>query len=278
MSGAWSESAIAGWQQGDQMTIARQASADREHEAAIRLTQRLKQGYREYKEAEAHTDPANVEAAKILYEMNTGNPFPIEGTNEEAAQYGIAEMGRVNHAFFQAGEGEGMVAYLSKMGDADDLQKLAFLHWVESYDAMDANNWNELGRFAKAAIKDPSNYAGVSALVGYAIKLGGKKLGKTAAIESLKSGLKLTAAGSFEGAVFGGAADTAIQQAEIAASDNPYHQERTEQDMTQTALTTGVGATIGAAIPNTPGIIRGLANKAAGLVKKPTKEIKNASN
>ena len=273
MTGVWGESAIAGWQHGEQMTIARQARADSEYETAILLTQRLQKGYREYQESEAHADLANVEAAKILYEMNTGNPFPIDGTNKAAAQYGIDEMGRVNHSFFQAGEGAGMVSYLSKIGDASDLQKLAFLHWVESYDAMDADNWNELGRFAKSAIKDPTNYVGVSALAGYAIKLGGKKLGKSAAIESIKSGLKLTAAGSFEGAVFGGAADTTIQQSEINASDNPYHQERTEQDMTQTAATTAVGSAIGAAIPNTASLVKGLTNKVTGWIKPKKEEV-----
>ena len=273
MNGVWGEEAVAGWAQGAQRTLARQLKSDEEYNTAIMLSKRLKQGYRAFAEIEAQNDSANIEAAKILYEMNTGAEF--EGLDQEAVKYGIEEMGRVNHSFFQAGEGAGMVGYLSKIGEASDLQKLSFLHWVNSYEAMDADNWNELSRFATASIKDPTNYVGLSALAGYAIKLSGKKLGKTTAIEGIRKGLKLTAAGSFEGASFSGVADTVIQHAEIKASDNAYHQKRTEQDVTKTTVATGIGAGLGAVLPHTPSIVKTLKNKITGPFSKKSTPVKN---
>ena len=255
-------------------TTARQAAADRNHDLSLKLTARVRSDYKEFKEANAYLDPDNVAAAKVLYKMNSGGDF--EGSDEDATKYAIEEMGRFNHSFFQADfsngvdEQKGMVGYATQMmsDETTDLEKLAFIHLVESYDAMDADNWDELGRFGRAMVGDPTNYTGLGALAGMGIKWGAKKAGGSAFMHALKAGLKVSALGAAEGGAFGAGAADQIQRARIAATDNAYIANG-EQYSTDRTITEGaIGATFGALLPHAPAAIKNMWKGTGWIVDK----------
>tara|TARA_R110000803_G_scaffold72239_1_gene135823 strand:- start:3356 stop:6214 length:2859 start_codon:yes stop_codon:yes gene_type:complete len=255
-------------------TSARQAAADRNHDLSIKLSARVRNDYKEFNETNAHLDPDNVAAAKVLYKMNGGSDF--DGSDEDAMKYAIEEMGRFNHSFFQADfsdgvdEQKGMVGYSTLMmsDETTDLEKLAFIHLVESYDAMDADNWDELGRFGRAMVGDPTNYTGLGALAGMGIKWGAKKAGGSAFMHALKAGLKVSALGAAEGGAFGAGAADQIQRARIAATDNAYIANG-EQYSTDRTITEGaIGATFGALLPHAPAAIKNMWKGTGWIVDK----------
>lgn len=250
----WGEENVAHYEAAAAATQARQEKADHDHEQMLAVSNRLAKGYREFNEADAHTDPLNVEMAKVLYEMNSGQEFA--GTDEEAARYGIEEMGRYKYAMFQAELGEveemGTVGYAAKMlsDDTTDLQRLAFLHWVNADEAMDAKNTSELGRAATAMLKDPTSYAGAGLLMNAGYKLIGRKGAGKILQNQIANRLKLTALGIAEGYAFGHAGSAAEQQAIIGASDNPYFQQQVDHDVMRDIQMGGIGSLMGGVLSN----------------------------
>ena len=248
-------------------TIARQAADDRNHDLSLKLAAKVRSEYRGYKEGEAHLDPDNVAAAKVLYKMNGGGDFL--GSDEEVMKYSNEEMGRWTHSLFQAdfsdgvGEQKGMAGYAERMmsDETTDLEKLAFIHLVESYDAMDADNWAEVSRAGRAMLGDPTTYTGLGALAGMGIKWGAKKAGGTVFMNSLKAGLKTVALGAIEGEAIAAESAHLTQNARVAATSNAYISEGEQYSAEQTQNSGAMGAVFGGALPLAPAAISKVATR-----------------
>ena len=251
-----------------------------QHNTALQLTDALGRKVQEQKEQQLYDYPDSdlLLASNTLYEMRQGKPY--EGENSDLVKYGMDEMRRFNHSWFQADmdwaqdlsykynpidmvtkdymstqDEIGMAGYV-KLMESDQTtpdQKLAFLHLMNTYTAVDMDNLNETGSMVEAMVSDPSSLGGIAALASQGFKFAGKK----AFASAFRKRLEASIAVSLEGAVFSGGYSYLNQEAAIAASDNDYYSQQTEQDHTQNAFAVGVGATIGAVLPNVPAIAKG---------------------
>ena len=267
-------------QAADDMARAGQEQADQQHETNLKLTEALGKKHRVIKEQQAidNPDPDILTASRTLFQMRQGQEY--EGTDSDLVSYFIDEMGRFNHSIFQADNNFlqdmsykynpldmstkgymsnqdeiGMYGYMELM-ESDQTtpdQKLAFLHLSNAYTAMDMDNVNEAARMGQAMVADPSSLGGIAALASQGLRYLGKKGLKSQMRNRLETSLAL----SLEGAVFGDAYSRIYQQAIINASDNPYFSQQTEQDEGLNALSTGIGGTFGAVLPNAPAIAKG---------------------
>ena len=267
-------------QAADDMARAGQEQADQQHETNLKLTEALGKKHRVIKEQQAidNPDPDILTASRTLFQMRQGQEY--EGTDSDLVSYFIDEMGRFNHSIFQADNNFlqdmsykynpldmstkgymsnqdeiGMYGYMELM-ESDQTtpdQKLAFLHLSNAYTAMDMDNVNEAARMGQAMVADPSSLGGIAALASQGLRYLGKKGLKSQMRNRLETSLAL----SLEGAVFGDAYSRIYQQAIINASDNPYFSQQTEQDESLNALSTGIGGTFGAVLPNAPAIAKG---------------------
>ena len=273
----WGDDLVDQWAQGAEIVDASQVKSDDDNALAIRLTGQIQKEYRSTKEANMHLEKDFVSSAKVIWGMNQGKDF--DGTDEEAAKYAIEEVGQYKNALFQfdnflpytaaidepymANQDEkGAFAWLQKMtsDETTDLQKLAFVHLVESDEAMDANNWNEVKRMGKAMVRDPSSLAGFGTLIASGIKFGAKALGKQTALEAIKASIKMSAIAGADGALFTSAFSYLDQDTKIAAMNNGYidPNDVPEHSYTQDAVFGGIGAVGGVALSHVP--------KAAGLI------------
>jgi len=267
-------------QAADDMARVGQEQADQQHETNLKLTEALGKKHRVIKEQQAidNPDPDILTASRTLFQMRQGQEY--EGTDSDLVSYFIDEMGRFNHSIFQADNNFlqdmsykynpldmstkgymsnqdeiGLYGYMELM-ESDQTtpdQKLAFLHLSNAYTAMDMDNVNEAARMGQAMVADPSSLGGIAALASQGLRYLGKKGLKSQMRNRLETSLAL----SLEGAVFGDAYSRIYQQAIINASDNPYFSQQTEQDESLNALSTGIGGTFGAVLPNAPAIAKG---------------------
>ena len=267
-------------QQADDIARAGQSEADKQHNTSLQLTDALGRKVQEQKEQQLYDYPDSdiLKAAGTIYQMRQGKPY--EGENSDLVKYGMDEMRRFNHSWFQADmdwaqdlsykynpidmvtkdymstqDEIGMAGYI-KLMESDQTtpdQKLAFLHLMNTYTAVDMDNINEAGSMVEAMVSDPSSLGGIAALASQGFKFAGKK----AFASAFRKRLEASIAVSLEGAVFSGGYSYLNQEAAIAASDNDYYSQQTEQDHTQNAFAVGVGATIGAVLPNVPAIAKG---------------------
>ena len=290
-SGSWGNEFTNQWIEDAEITASRQQKADDDHQTSLMLTNRLAQKYRVFKESEAHLEPSNIEASKVLYEMNQGKPW--DGDDKGIVDYGVAEMGRFNHSFYQTDtpswwsdvipplnheaymdnqDNKGMVAYFEKMASEDttNIQKLSFLHMMEQYTAMDADNWNEVKRWAGAAVSDSANVLGVGPLAAAGFKWGSKKLGKNAFIEKIKDSLKMSAVAAVDGAAFTGIYSGLNQEVTRAAMDNQYLDPSSipEHDYVQDAVMAGVGAAAAVGLVNAPAMAKKIWDGTGYIVDK----------
>ena len=290
-SGSWGNEFTNQWIEDAEITSSRQQKADDDHQTSLMLTNRLAREYRVFKESEAHLDPSNIEASKVLYEMNQGKPW--DGDDKGIVDYGVAEMGRFNHSFYQSDtpswwsdvipplnheaymdnqDNKGMVAYFEKMASEDttNIQKLSFLHMMEQYTAMDADNWNEVKRWAGAAVSDSANFLGVGPLVAAGFKWGGKKIGKNAFIEKIKDSLKMSTVAAVDGAAFTGIYSGLNQEVTRAAMDNQYLDPSSipEHDYVQDAVMAGIGATAAVGLVNAPALAKKIWDGTGYIVDK----------
>jgi len=290
-SGSWGNEFTNQWIEDAEITSSRQQKADDDHQTSLMLTNRLAREYRVFKESEAHLDPSNIEASKVLYEMNQGKPW--DGDDKGIVDYGIAEMGRFNHSFYQSDtpswwsdvipplnheaymdnqDNKGMVAYFEKMASEDttNIQKLSFLHMMEQYTAMDADNWNEVKRWAGAAVSDSANLLGVGPLAAAGFKWGGKKIGKNAFIEKIKDSLKMSTVAAVDGAAFTGIYSGLNQEVTRAAMDNQYLDPSSipEHDYVQDAVMAGIGATAAVGLVNAPAMAKKIWDGTGYIVDK----------
>lgn len=266
------------FQQADDIAKASQAQADEEHKVSMKLTDALGKKHRAIKEQDAIDNPDEdmLLAGKTLYQMRQGKDW--SGNDSDLIKYSIDEMGRFNHSLFQADmnwaqdlsykynpfdaatedymstqDEIGMVGYL-KLMESDQTtpdQKLAFLHLSNAYTAMDMDNLNEAGRMGEAMISDPSSLGGITALATQ----GFKYLGKKGIKSQIRNRIEASLATSLEGAVFSGGYSYLNQEAIIAASDNPYYSQQTEQDNVLNAISATAGAVLAPAALNAPAAI-----------------------
>lgn len=163
-------------------------------------------------------------ASKILWEQNHGRKWgepdlngtgdgadPFAGyTDEQLAEYGLNTMGWFNYNMVAMG------ADAAKVQTASPEYQRAFLHLMESYDALEMSlggTW----RFAKGVALDPTTYVGLGTFgIGTAAAQGGKAVTKQGLKELLKQGIKRSVPLAIEGAAYGAATSVATQSVEVA--------------------------------------------------------------
>lgn len=150
-------------------------------------------------------DPDWIHASKVTYAKREGKPF--SGTDAEAADYGVNQMGWFNYNLPM------MAVDANRMRSADADEKRAFLHLMETYDKLGVS-WGGVGRAAKGLLADPSTYVGLSTL-GFG--MAGSTAGKVLTKEGIKSLLKTGVQASVEGALWTGVQDSVQQSAKINA-------------------------------------------------------------
>jgi hypothetical protein len=115
-------------------------------------------------------DPDWLHASKVTYGKREGKPFT--GTDAEAAEYGVNQMGWFNYNL------PTMAVDANRMRTADTEEKQAFLHLMDTYDKLGIS-WGGVGRALKGIAADPSTYVGLSTLgIGMAGSTAGKVLTK----------------------------------------------------------------------------------------------------
>lgn len=265
-------------QQADDIAKAGQSEADKQHNTSLQLTEALRNKFQQQKQQQLidYPDSDLLKASRTIYEMRQGKEY--EGENSDLVRYSIDEMRRFNNSWFQADmdwaqdlsykynpmdlvtkdymstqDEIGMVGYLELMESPDTTpdQKLAFLHLMNTYTDTDMKNWDEAGAMGVAMLNDPSSIGGIGALAAQGFKFLGKNVTKSAIKKRIEASIAL----SLEGAVFGGGYSYLNQENIIAASDNDYYSQQTEQDYTQNAISAGIGGTFGALLPVAPGWI-----------------------
>lgn len=279
------------WDRTVQATAERAQQYEKSNEAmGHRIAQRIREGYTEHKLSQAYTDPANIEASRILYESNVGQPF--EGTDEEVVDYGINQMRDFAYSAFQVDpilttapwdmpdqwwkaetwesipQPGSLAEYLTSMYDRPDHVQAAFMHMVNEFDAIDAPNGPEVWEFAKRLVKDPSALASVGAYPAIRqglMKLAGTKLMNLPGMNRVAT----TVAAMVEGGALASGFDIGMQQTLIDASiDNPYHQQQTEIDHDRANMAAGFGAAFGGALVNAPAAASALTRKASAATKE----------
>ena len=134
-------------------------------------------------------DPDWIHASKVTYAKREGKPF--SGTDAEAADYGVNQMGWFNYNLPM------MAVDANRMRSADPEEKRAFLHLMETYDKLGVS-WGGVGRAAKGLLADPSTYVGLSTL---GLGMAGSTAGKVLTKEGIKSLLKTGVQAGVEGAL-----------------------------------------------------------------------------
>lgn len=172
-------------------------------------------------------------AARIMYQMNEGQDF--QGSDEELSEWGLDMMGWFNYNL------PVMAVDAAQIQNAEQFEKEAFLHMMDTYDNVNAS-WAGAGRFFKGVLSDPTTYIGLGTL---GIGLGGKEAAKQATKagvrELLKSGLKTGTVAGVEGAMYGAVDNTIRQSVEVSAG------RKEEIDGTSVLGSAAVGAGVGLA-------------------------------
>ncbi|GJD93089.1 hypothetical protein OCOJLMKI_0276 [Methylobacterium iners] len=150
-------------------------------------------------------DPDWLHASKVTYSKREGKTFT--GTDAEAADYGINQMGWFNYNL------PSMAVDANRMRTADPEEKRAFLHLMETYDKLGIS-WGGVGRALKGLAADPTTYVGLSTL-GFG--MAGSAAGKVLTKEGIKALLKTGVQGGMEGALWTGVQESVQQSARINA-------------------------------------------------------------
>jgi|GEM_PF-5509032 predicted ABC-type ATPase len=208
-------------------------------------------------EDDLRQNPQWILASRVLYNQNNGKKF--SGTDQEAADYGLDQMGAFNYSFFNMDapwaeeDTVGMVGYLSRIQEFDDRGKLAFLLLMNTYDEKDVT-WEGVKRGFSNVFQDPTTYGGITTLAS----LGAKFSGRSAVKSGVKAWLEHAAHGTFSRT---GMAIGAFEGGSYTAADQVYR-ERIDAELgdreafsdlsgwlLESAPTIVLGTTIGAAIP-----------------------------
>ncbi|MFG5120660.1 hypothetical protein [Methylorubrum sp. POS3] len=188
-------------------------------------------------------DPDWIHASKVTYAKREGKPFA--GTDAEAADYGVNQMGWFNYNLPM------MAVNANRMRSADVDEKRAFLHLMETYDKLGVS-WGGVGRAAKGLLTDPSTYVGLSTL---GIGMAGSTAGKVMTKEGIKSLLKTGVQAGVEGALWTGVQDSVQQSAKINAGG------QTEFDTGKALGAAALGGVAGGVLgAGAHGLIKGAGN------------------
>ena len=188
-------------------------------------------------------DPDWIHASKVTYAKREGKPF--SGTDAEAADYGVNQMGWFNYNLPM------MAVDANRMRTADPEEKRAFLHLMETYDKLGVS-WGGVGRAAKGLLADPSTYVGLSTL-GFG--MAGSTAGKVLTKEGIKSLLKTGVQAGVEGALWTGVQDSVQQSAKINAGC------QTEFDTGKAIGAAALGGVAGGVLgAGAQGLIKGVGN------------------
>ncbi|MET3457798.1 hypothetical protein [Pseudomonas kilonensis] len=170
-------------------------------------------------------------AARVMYQMNEGREF--QGSDQELSDWGLDMMAWFNYNL------PAMAVDAAQIHNAEQFEKEAFLHMMDTYDHVNAS-WAGAGRFFKGVLADPTTYVGLGTL---GIGLGGKEAAKQATKagvrELLKSGLKTGTVAGVEGAMYGAVDNTIRQSVEVTAG------RKEEIDGTSVLGSAAVGAGVG---------------------------------
>jgi len=188
-------------------------------------------------------DPDWIHASKVTYAKREGKPF--SGTDAEAADYGVNQMGWFNYNLPM------MAVDANRMRSADVEEKQAFLHLMETYDKLGVS-WGGVGRAAKGLLADPSTYVGLSTL---GLGMAGSTAGKVLTKEGIKSLLKTGVQAGVEGALWTGVQDSVQQSAKINAGG------QTEFDTGKALGAAALGGVAGGVLgAGAHGLIKGAGN------------------
>ena len=186
-------------------------------------------------------DDKFLEAARIVFKMNRGRDHDANGKDSDLdlGEYGINMMGWFNYNITK------MTVDAASLASKTDEQKAAFLYLMESYDDL-GMSWAGLGRFAVGAGTDWTTYVGIGTFgIGKGISEGAKMATKVGLKALLSKAVRNTAV---KGATAG---------ATYATVDSVNRQTVKGEGISlgETAISTGIGATIGVILPTTARVI-----------------------
>ncbi len=188
------------------------------------------------------SDPSWIEASRIMYRRNYGEDF--QGTDEEAADYGINTMGWFNYNL------PAMGTYAARLRSSDQQEKEAFLYLMDAYDDLGfslGGTW----RFVRGVATDPTTYVGLGSFgIGSAAATGSRQAIRQGIREMIRAGTRAGVVAGTEGAIYGAADQTIRQSIEIDAG------RREGYDAGEIATSAGLGAAGG-------GILGGVTGAAA---------------
>lgn len=175
-----------------------------------------------------YNDPDWIAASKIIYRKNRGEDF--QGTDQEAADYGLDTMGWFNYNLPKMG------VDAATLQSASQEEKDAFLYLMDAYDDLGIS-WSGTWRFVKGVAADPTTYVGLSTFgLGSAAAQGGKVATKAGIRELVKAGARAGIVAGTEGAIYGAADQTIRQSIEIDAG------RREGYDLGEIGTSAGIGA------------------------------------
>ena len=149
--------------------------------------------------------------SKIAYEMNNSTEAE-KLTPEQYAKWGIEHMGWFNWNLPK------MTLDASRISNATDEQKRAFLYMMDSYDDL-GMSWKGAGRFFKGILADPSTYIGLSTFgLGAVGGAAGKQATKQGVKELLKQSTRGGVIAGVEAGVYTAADDINRQVVETSVS------------------------------------------------------------
>ena len=247
----------------DQFTATQQA----ENQLMIDYLDQVNTEEFEITEQELFNDQGWITASRILHEANTGNQF--EGTDEDAARYGLEEMGKINYSWFNVDmpwteeDSKGLVGYMMDIENKfTDRQKLALMLLYDTYEAKDGFFGSGAGwwRATKNMAQDPSNYFGVGALASLGLKFLGRETAKSGfklflenSANSILSKTGVTLAVT-EGAAYG--ASDSIMRQEFEADLQDEHFPISEYLNSETFFGAGAGALLPGTMVGAPTAVK----------------------
>ena len=183
-----------------------------------------------------------LEAARVVYNMGRSTANQWTGSDEDLSYWALEEMGA-----FENNLGA-MMWDVSRVNRAQQHEKEAFLHLMETYPQVDEEFGEGLWRFAKNAAWDITNWIGVGTL-GYglaaktALKVGTKQTFK----DMLKKGMVRTGTiGALDGATIGYAVSSHKESVRVAAG--AIDEKRTSVLLRDTGIGFVAGLTLGTAL------------------------------
>ena len=233
-------------------------------QSQAQMIHQIHNGEKEVKENELRLDKTWAGSSRLLYEAYNGTQF--EGTDEEAAQYGLDQMSNQYAAFFNADtkwsehDSKGLVEVMQSFEDWTPDQQLAFGYMYETYEAKEMS-LPGFGRALRAMVQDVTNLATVGGPIALVAKWGGRQAAKTGFRLYLRKWMRNHLAakgitiGAADGAIVMNYDDRKRQELEqgIAGTRPEWYpgNQPEEFSLGRNLMATGTGALFGAALATT---------------------------